>query len=80
MTTMLDILESACARHFTPRPPINHLIGTRYTLPDGAIWQLVAHNDLNIPYFSKVTRGKVGKRQYYVPILCSEIERQGREE
>lgn len=42
------------------------LIGKQYKGQDGITWQFVATNDLGVPYFSKVSGGKVQKKQFTV--------------
>lgn len=40
------------------------LIGRQFTDFDGDKWELTGKNDLNVPYFSKVVKGKTQKKQY----------------
>ncbi len=41
-------------------------IGERATDCNGTRWECVATNDLAVPYWSKVVRGKSQKRQYTI--------------
>lgn len=43
---------------------IDSLIGKRFTDSKGIEWELVGRNDLNVPYFSKVVKGRVQKKQF----------------
>ena len=70
-TKAKDFWEYAFSK-FNMRPCVSHLIGKRYTLPNGEVMELVAYNDLNVPYFSKVVKGKAQKTQYTCPFLTME--------
>lgn len=51
---------------FQKGPEVSHLIGKRFTDSVGQKWELTGHNDLNVPYFSKVSAqsGQAGVKQY----------------
>jgi len=44
------------------------LLGTHIKIPDG-IFEYVGCNDLGHPYFSKVFRGRLGKKQFTISSL-----------
>lgn len=52
---------------FQKGPKVAQHIGKQFTDSAGNKFQLVGHNDLNVPYFSKVKNGKVGAKQYTHP-------------
>lgn len=49
---------------FVVYPDKSELIGRRYVDRTGQVWELVGQNDLHVPYWSKVVRGGVQKKQY----------------
>jgi hypothetical protein len=53
---------------FCKHPDVSQHIGKRFHAANTE-WECVGHNDLNVPYFSKVIGGKVQKTQYTVPGL-----------
>ncbi len=63
---MKDVEPGAtCVRLFRVRPDCSSLFGRQFLDgADGTVWRLVAQNDLNVPYWVKVTGGKPGKTQY----------------
>lgn len=61
------------AYKFEKNPDISYLVGTRYKLPNGKILELVGYNDLNVPYFGRITRGKLSKKKYTCAYLEADI-------
>ena len=50
---------------FKKEPEIpKSLMGKRFTDFDGDRWELTGKNKLNVPYFSKVVRGRTQKKQF----------------
>jgi hypothetical protein len=70
---MIEIMRELANKYFRPYPSVDHLIGKRYTNLNGESWELVSHNDLNVPYFSKVLNGKVQKKKYTIAWLEAEV-------
>jgi hypothetical protein len=70
-------LESALAKMSTRvLPDLAHRYGERFTLPTGKVMQLVAQNDLGVPYFVRVVRGKAQKRQYTVAWIEGDLRQE----
>ena len=55
------------------------LIGKRFT-ESGATWELTGHNRLNVPYFSKVVRGKTQKKQFTHTSGLKQVEKWKKQE
>jgi hypothetical protein len=53
-------------RVFPQKNDISETFGMRYTDSEGTVWEIVAQNDLGVPYFSKVVKGKVQKKQFTI--------------
>ena len=49
---------------FRKHGDVSYVVGERYRDFSGTTWQIVGHNDLNVPYVVKVTGGKPQKKRY----------------
>jgi len=62
---MSDPYEHIFRKHEEMNRRYAPLLGIRIKIPDG-IFEYVGCNDLGYPYFSKVVKGRLGKKQFTI--------------